>query len=260
MVEFIQLVAYYATSIRDCVDGPCCVWFKYKVSKSAIRSLAAKFTASKMSKTFKELPKSEQDRLVDPIVSDWFENHPDGSVGMYVAYSPATACMLSTILSIDVGASYGSEIENVLGECQTPPAKKAKICQYINKKSAETSSSESESDEDCLKCRGCGYSGLAQHMDCPADHYVFLSATKEIHDAIVQLATLTKKDVETDRQDIMEYNMASEYSAKTEVVQAPYICSVFMVDVESFLSKLQSQGHTVEELFEEDSNVYKISK
>jgi hypothetical protein len=274
MVDFIQLVAYYVTFLRDCADGPCCAWFKHKVPGSAIwfqypvpkpviQSLAKKYVASKMSQIFKELSKSKQDNLVEPIVSDWFQKHPDGSVGSYVAYSPATACILSTILSIDVGTTNGSEIENALDGCETPPAKKARVCQYVNKKAAQTSSdSESEADSDaaCLQCPGCGYSGLAQHMYCPAEDYIFISDAEEIHNAIVKVAISSKKKVKTDRQEIMDYNLKSEFNAKPEVVQAPYICSVFMIDIEQFLSNLQSQGYTAQELFGEDSNVYKISR
>lgn len=263
MVQFVQLVAYYVMSVRDCVNEPCRAWFKCKVQMSAIRSLAAKYIASKMSKDFKELSKAEQDHLVEPIVMGWFQKHPDGSVGTYIAYSPATACMMSKILSIDVGTSYNSEIDDMLDECQTPPAKKAKVCQYVNKKSMETSSASTESsssESDDLKCSGCGYSGLAQHWNCPAEHYVFISDTKEIHNAIVKLAMTSKKSVETDRQYIMNYSTSSEFRAKTEVVEAPYICSVFLIDIEQFLSNLESKGYTTEELFREDSNVYKISK
>ncbi len=144
-----------------------------------------------------------------------------------------------------------------------PPTSPSSSSPSLTTQSAQGSTQSDSSNEPFqLHCSNCGKElGLSQCYPCPAEDYILIINSKDVKDIVNEVAG--DKNIEKNAQYIYQHCFNDEnnnYIGQVQERSATWIWSVKFDGFDEFLSLLEEKGLRVEELYEEDSRIYNITK
>ena len=113
-----------------------------------------------------------------------------------------------------------------------------------------------------LHCSNCGKElGLSQCYPCPAEDYILIINSEDAKNIVNEVAG--DKSIEKNAEYIFQHCFNDEnndYIGQVQATSATCIWSVKFDGFDEFESLLKERGLRVEELYEEDSRIYNITK